>query len=180
MLPNDPETAVKILHDLKQQTQGLVLEIRRLVYALRSSTLDELGLMGSLRESIEGFHGVAHGLRISLEGDEQALRRLPAAYEQAAERIAQEALTNTVRHASANCCRLIMEVQEGSLPLLQMTIEDDSLGLQPGYSPGVGIASMIDRAETLGGSVKFEPNRPQGTRVVVRLPLPNDPPSSER
>jgi signal transduction histidine kinase len=174
LLPDDPQAATKILCDLKEQTQGLVLEIRRLVYALRSSTLDELGLIGSLREAIEGFRGSINGVRISLEGDEQALRQLPAAHEQAAERIALEALTNVARHAHANCCRLVLEIQEGPPPLLHLTIEDDGRGLRPGYSPGVGIASMIKRAEALGGSLNFETNRPQGTRVVVKLPFPHD------
>jgi signal transduction histidine kinase len=174
MLPDDPQAATKILCDLKEQTQGLVLEIRRLVYALRSSTLDELGLIGSLREAIEGFRGSANGLRITLDGDEQTLRLLPAAHEQAAERIALEALTNVIRHAHANCCHLVLELQEGPPPLLHMTIEDDGRGLRPGYSPGVGIASMIKRAEALGGSLNFETNRPQGTRIVVKLPFPHD------
>ncbi len=180
LLPDDPQATTRILYDLKEQTQGLVLEIRRLVYALRSSALDELGLLGSLREAIEGFRGSANGLKITLKGDEQALRQLPAAHEQAAERIALEALTNVVRHANADRCRLVLELQEGPPPLLQMTIEDDGRGLPPGYLPGVGIASMLERAEALGGSIKFETNLPQGTRVVVRLPLPNDHHPAER
>ena len=180
MLPDNPEAVIKILHDLKKQTQGLVLEIRRLVYALRSSTLDELGLLGSLQEAIVGFQGSVDGLQIILEGDEQTLRQLPAAHEQAAERIALEALTNVVRHANADCCRIVLEIQTQPLPLLQIIVEDDGWGQQPVNSSGVGIASMIKRAESLGGSVQFERNRPHGTRVVARLPLPDSSHSSER
>lgn len=171
MLTVDPETAAQILQELKAQTQGLVLEIRRLVYALRSSTLDELGLVGSLREAVEGFRGSSNGLQITLEADEQDLAGLPAAHEQAAERIALEALTNVVRHSNAYHCRLVLRVQPGTPRQLVMKIEDDGRGLPEHYSPGVGIFSMIQRAEALEGSVRFEPNHPNGTRVVARLPF---------
>jgi signal transduction histidine kinase len=180
LLPEDPQGAVEILQQLKKQTQGLVLEIRRLVYDLRSSALDELGLLGSLKEAVEGFRGSANGLSISLEGDEQALRGLPAAHEQAAERIVLEGLTNAVRHANANRCRLSLEVQEHPRRELQLTIEDDGRGVLPGASPGVGIVSMIERAEALGGRVRVEPNQPCGTRVVATLPLPYKTQPSER
>jgi signal transduction histidine kinase len=84
----------------------------------------------------------------------------------AAYRIAQEALTNVVRHARAT--RAVVAVERLGDELL-LTVDDDGRGAQ-GASEGSGILGMRERAALLGGSVELAPSPRGGTRVTVRLP----------
>jgi signal transduction histidine kinase len=92
---------------------------------------------------------------------------LPAAVEVAAYRIAQEAMTNVARHASAGNCMVRFKVTDA----LELEIVDDGKGLPPSPRHGVGLVSMKERASELGGSFEIEPGRDGGTRVYARFPL---------
>jgi signal transduction histidine kinase len=100
----------------------------------------------------------------------EQLPTLPAAVEVAAYRIAQEALTNVVRHASARACTLRVAV-DASAHLLRVLVEDDGSGLPNGYRKGVGMHSMAERAAELGGSCEIGPRSEGGTRVDATLPI---------
>jgi signal transduction histidine kinase len=86
-------------------------------------------------------------------------------------RIAQEAITNVVRHAQAQRCNVSILVQDHHLDL---TIADDGKGHPANFRFGVGLNSMRERAEELGGHIDFENQPAGGMRVQVRLPLPKD------
>ena len=168
-LAHDP-VGDAMVADLTRRTQDAVADIRRLVYALRPPALDELGLVSALRESAAQYGYEGHGeLRIAVEAPDE-LPPLPAAVEVAAYRIAQEALTNVVRHAGARRCavRLARDVAAGTLCI---EIEDDGRGLGPDHRSGVGLSSMRERAEELGGAFAIEPIPGGGTRVRAELPL---------
>lgn len=167
-LAHDP-LADTLLSDLIACTQEAVADIRHLVYALRPPSLDELGLLPVLQEQVLLYSDQGqHEIHVSLKAPE-SLPPLPAAVEVAIFRIAQEALTNVVRHSCASRClvRLALHEQER---LLELEIEDNGRGLAPARSTGVGLASMRERAEELGGTceVKQAPNG--GTWVHVQLP----------
>ena len=166
MVEEDPATARALIHDLKTQTQSAVADIRRLVYALRPPALDDLGLVAAIRETAAQYG--ANGLRVSVEAPED-LPPLPAAVEVAAYRIAQEAMTNVARHAEANKCvvRLTLDKETGQLDL---EVRDDGRGLSPERGQGVGLSSMRERAEELGGSCVVESSSAGGTRVRATLP----------
>jgi signal transduction histidine kinase len=87
----------------------------------------------------------------------------------AAYRIAQEALTNVVRHAHAHTCtiQLALDVGRG---VLDLAIEDNGRGVAVGQRGGVGLRSMRERAEELGGTCTLEALPQGGTRVRARLP----------
>jgi signal transduction histidine kinase len=93
---------------------------------------------------------------------------LPAAVEAAAYRIAQEGLTNVVRHAAASSCSLRLAC--ASAGDLCLEIVDNGRGLPSVRSTGVGLISMRERAEELSGDCVIEPASAGGTRVSVRLP----------
>jgi signal transduction histidine kinase len=93
--------------------EAAISDIRRLVYNLRPPALDELGLDGAMRESAAQY--ATNGLRISVDAP-KSLPSLPAAVEVAAYRIAQEALTNVVRHAHARECAVRLRL-DGELEL---------------------------------------------------------------
>jgi signal transduction histidine kinase len=169
-LAHDP-LAGTLLSDLIVQTQEAVADIRRLVYALRPPALDELGLIPTLQEQIPLYSDQGqHELHVSLETPE-SLPPLAAAVEVAIFRIVQEALTNVVRHSHASRCvvRLALHEQEG---LLELEVEDNGRGLAPERSAGVGLTSMRERAEELGGTCDVRRGGSGGTCVQVRLPFP--------
>jgi len=167
-LAHDP-LADTLLSNLIASTQEAVADIRHLVYALRPPALDELGLIPALQEHVLQYSDQEHrAIHISLEAPEH-LPPLPAAVEVAIFRIAQEALTNVVRHSHASRCvvRLALHEQER---LLELKIEDNGRGLAPTRSTGVGLASMRERAEELGGTCEVNQVPTGGTCVQVRLP----------
>jgi signal transduction histidine kinase len=163
-LAHDP-LADALLTDLAQRTQATVADIRRLVYALRPPALDELGLVSALRELILQF---SDQVAIYLDMPE-CLPELPAAIEVAVYRIAQEALTNVVRHAHAHYCDICLTLDEPA-GWLSLSIQDDGCGLPPSRTVGVGLVSMRERAEELGGRWTIEQIKSGGTRILAQLP----------
>jgi signal transduction histidine kinase len=84
-------------------------------------------------------------------------------------RIAQEALTNALRHARASTITLSLSRDGGEAVL---GIEDDGVGIPPGAAAGMGLRAMAHRAARLGGSITIAAAAPQGTRIICRWPLP--------
>ena len=164
-LAHDP-VADALLADLAAHTQAAVADIRRLVYGLRPPALDELGLIATLREAT--VPPGAGGLTITVEAPAR-LPPLPAAVEVAAYRIAQEALTNVVRHADAHTCTIRLALDEAA-GVLALEIRDDGRGLAAPRPTGVGLASMRERAEELGGHLMIASAPAAGTCVQARLP----------
>jgi signal transduction histidine kinase len=167
-LAHDP-LAGTLLSDLITRTQEAVADVRRLVNALRPPALDALGLLPALNEQILQYSDVGdQALHISLEAPAD-LPPVPAAIEVAVFRIAQEALTNVVRHAHATRCIVSLALCEQE-QVLSLTITDNGCGLLPRRATGVGLASMRERAEELGGTWEIKTLLSGGTRVQARLP----------
>jgi len=164
-LADDPG-ADALLSDLAKRARDAVADVRRAVRALRPPTLDELGLVPALRET--AAHYEADGLRISVEAPEE-MPPLPAAVEVAAYRIAQEAMTNAVRHAGANRCFVRFDLDEEA-GLLCLEVADDGRGIGEDRGLGVGLSSMRERAEELGGTCVVEVAPKGGTRVRAEVP----------
>jgi signal transduction histidine kinase len=141
-------------------------DLRRVVYGLRPPALDDLGLEGAIRGQADRLQS-GTALNITLEAD--ALPMLPAAVEVAAYRTAVEAIANTVRHAHAQRCSVRLQLLATNE--LRIDIEDDGHSGEP-WVPGVGMASMRERAEELGGTFTAGPVAGGGARVVASLPLP--------
>jgi signal transduction histidine kinase len=100
--------------------------------------------------------------------------RLPVELETLLYRIAQEALTNCAKHAAAHTVELRLGVHEGRVNL---TIEDDGAGFDPaalasgGATPGLGLLSMRERAEFMGGTLTVDSRLGLGTKISVELPM---------
>jgi signal transduction histidine kinase len=159
----DPTAATSLLRQLEVATRATVGEVRRLVYDLRPPALDELGLLEAIRDRARQWSG--HGLAITVEGPDD-LPPLPAAVEVAAYRIIQEAVMNVVRHAAAQHCAIRLATATG----LEIEVEDDGAGLPPQHAAGVGLRSMRERAEELGGVLTIQSEPGQGTTVRAQLP----------
>ena len=111
------------------------------------------------------------GWRIEITATPTPLPPLPAAVEVAVYRIALEAVTNVYRHAKAKSCAVTIAAQPHSL---QLCIVDDGPGFPATLQRGVGLNSMQERAEELGGRFTFENQAAGGARVQVWLPLPGE------
>lgn len=157
------------LDALRAGLRGTVVEVRRLVEGLRPAAIDELGLFGAMAELGRELAG---GCGLDLTLDLPAERPiLPAAVEVAAYRIAQEALTNVVRHAGARTCRVAARLTPDAL---EVEVTDDGCGgaepgARVGIGVGIGIGSMHERAGEIGGLLDVRGLDP-GTSVRLHLP----------
>lgn len=163
-LDNETETARALLKESMTESQTLITEIRRLVYGLRPPALDQLGLLSAIREQAAQYQ--MNGLQVTVSAPD-SLPTLPAAVEVAAYRIVQEALTNVSRHARAKTCTVTLAINKD----LEIEVRDDGIGLSQTRKPGVGLSSMRERAEEIGGMCVIENAEKGGTRVKARLPL---------
>lgn len=167
LLASNPTEAARLLRGLKAQNQATVSEIRRLVYELRPPALDELGLVGALQAHAAQLHN-PQSLQIQITAWPNPLPPLSAAVEVAAYRIALEAMTNAARHAGARNCAVRLQAEDSRLTL---SIGDDGRGLEPNGRYGVGLHSMSERAEELGGKLLVDSGNGGGVRVTAVLPL---------
>ena len=166
LIPSDPDAADELVVELREEIRGAIADIRRLVYDLRPPALDDLGLVEALRQLAERYDSKDGPLRVVVEAPED-LPNLPAAVEVSVYRITQEALTNVARHARATTCVVRLAVNDN----VALEIVDDGVGIPAGRSAGVGLSSMHERAEELGGTCTVEALPEGGTRVLARLPL---------
>jgi signal transduction histidine kinase len=160
----DPEKTDRLLRELGGETKGAIDDIRTLVYGLRPPALDELGLVGAVREQAALLSETAE-FEIAVESPD--LPELPPAVEVAAYRIVTEALTNVVRHARATECRVSLQLDGG----LVLEVADDGVGLADGARMGIGLRSMRERAAELGGSFAVDREAGGGACIRVRLPV---------
>lgn len=165
LIPTNPQKAHELLVSLKAQAQEAILDVRRLVYDLRPPALDDLGLVGALRQSASRYE--AGSLRFSFDVDEP-LPTLPAAVETAAYRIALEAMTNVMRHAQATLCLIGLRCEDGHFIV---TVRDNGKGLREAQQSGVGLQAMRERAGELNGQCVIQALPAGGTLVQAGLPL---------
>lgn len=165
LVKSNPEAAQAVLRDLTRQSQTTLEDVRRLIHQLRPPVLDDLGLAAALQSLAASC--ARSGVSITLKASDD-IPDLPAAIEAAIYRITQEALTNMIRHAEAANCQVHLCVRHG----LCLMICDDGVGIPSSRVSGVGLLSMRERAEELGGSCHVGPGEQGGTTVRVQLPLP--------
>ncbi len=176
VLTSNPSVADQMLGELGREIEVAMADIRRLVYALRPPALDELGLVAALRAHVMQYQlpeigkdgpGKETQLTVTIDAP-PSLPPLPAAIEVAAYRIACEALANVARHAVAHSCHIILALGHDAL---YVEISDDGTGLASERQVGVGLVSMRERAEELGGTCAILSGSGHGTRIVTLLPL---------
>jgi len=166
----DTAATETLLIQLESEIELVIGDIRRLVYNLRPPALDELGLIGAVREYTArlGSEAQANNPALKVTVDAPAsLPALPAAVEVAAYRIVQEAVTNVIRHAHAQTCQVRLLADN----TLQLEVHDDGIGIEEARPAGVGLASMRERAQELGGTFTIRKAQPCGTQITACLPL---------
>ena len=148
-------------------------QLRDISHQLHPSILDHLGLVTALRRLAENFENrYSRPMRVIAQN-------VPEQFSQEVSvelyRIAQEALNNVVRHAGEDVTVTI--TLQGTSWGLDFTICDTGSGMDTGnlrVSHGLGIKSMAERADSIGGSLAIESVSGQGTCICVRVPLAED------
>jgi signal transduction histidine kinase len=167
LVSSDPAEADRLLRWARTDVAAALADVRRLVHDLRPPALDDLGLVGAVRQQAERLLAPRGTAEVTAgPGTDD----LPAAVEVAAYRIASEALANVAKHASARSCRVDLARQPDGA--LVVTVSDDGRGIAPGAPAGVGLVSLRERAAELGGRCTVECPATGGT--VVRAVLPAD------
>jgi signal transduction histidine kinase len=172
------------LDEVKALAVRTLEEVHRLILDLRPAVLDDLGLFSALRWYAER---ALSGRGIAVRCEIQELdRRLPPEFEIALFRIGQEVMNNIARHARAESVLIQLGPHApapGGPRELRIEIEDDGQGFDPGTAPEdrphYGLIGIRERAELLGGIATIDSAPGHGTRVEVRVPLPEGGPASQ-
>ncbi len=159
--------ALEVAQSLNALMDETVQTARAIARRLRPSLLDDIGLTAAIDWMARDVAGRAD-LDVRLKGDD--VGPMAGSITTAAYRIAQEAVTNVVRHAQARSVTIELESDGKGL---RMAIVDDGIGMrQPSDVPAtLGMLGMRERAEDLGGSVVWEAGVRGGTRVSVYIPF---------
>lgn len=144
-------------------------DVDNLVWELRPTALDDLGLRAALANYVQSWSNRV-GIPATLHTSGLLDDRLPADTETALYRIAQEALTNVAKHAKAANVEVILERRTDSVLLI---VEDDGVGFDPATTgstgQGFGLLGMHERAGLVGATIEIESSVGQGTTVLVRM-----------
>jgi PAS domain S-box-containing protein len=165
------EQAREAAGTLRASVAAALESVKRIARGLRPSILDDLGLEEALeRLGVEMTR--THGFAVDLQVTGARLPRLPEATEVALYRIAQEALTNTGKHAAAKSVSVLVHRYEVTVRLV---IEDDGSGFDVAETPSdrqLGLVGMRERAHLVGGSMTVESSPGHGTTIGVNVPIP--------
>jgi len=170
-LGSSPQQSVdRRLESLAHVASDAIEELDRLVLDLRPAQLDHLGLVATLRWYATRVNSQSE-LKTQLEVRGRA-QRLQPEVETALFRIAQEALTNVLRHANAKQVEVVLSFES---ELLSLEVTDDGVGFDAGATnaapSSLGLIGMRERAHLVGGVLVVRSRPGEGTRVSVTVPL---------
>ena len=164
------EQAREAAGTLRASVAAALEGVKRIARGLRPSILDDLGLEEAL-ERLGAETTRAHGFSVDLHVSGTRQPRLPEATEVALYRIAQEALTNTGKHAAAKSVSVLVHRDQATVRLV---IEDDGQGFDVTDALSerqLGLVGMRERANLVGGSMTVESSPGRGTTIGVNVPL---------
>jgi signal transduction histidine kinase len=177
LLPSDPGRVREELAELKQLAQSARKQLRESIMDLWPSEITNAKFEQDLLRYKEEHCQDGEQLALSVEVS-GALDRLQPRLRRSLYRIAQEAVTNTTRHASAAVASVMLRVGDGNV---QLTVQDDGHGFEPEVALArernrehFGLRGMIERAESFGGSCRFISQPGVGAKVRVSIPVGGD------
>jgi signal transduction histidine kinase len=162
------------LHEVTQELDRSIAEVRRISSNLRPSVLDDFGVVAALRLLCKDFEK-RQGIAAALHVDPAVPGQIDGHIEIAMYRIAQEALANIAKHAGATAVSVLLD-SPGTC--LRLVVQDDGKGFSPedvtrarGAGHGSGLISMRERSELLGGSLDVRTTADGGTAISVSIPF---------
>jgi len=159
------------LNDAASLLESTAGAIENVMSDLRPPMLDDYGLLPALQWYANEFSGRT-GIQVRVDGDEE-MKRMTQASEIALFRIAQEALNNVAKHAHAGHVHISLERSETEFAL---SVSDDGAGIDAAPAsvarrrPGLGMVTMRERTQAVGGRFEVAAASGGGTRVAVRIP----------
>ncbi len=161
------------LGTMRQRVAQMLDGVHKLIFDLRPSMLDHLGLFVALRWYAE-THLQPLGMRVHLD-EQGTLRRLPPRVETALFRVVQEAINNIARHSGARNVRLVFVCEPRQV---KIDVRDDGIGFDltevaraTDQQRGLGLVGMQERVGLLGGQIRIASDPEIGTRISIHLPL---------
>jgi signal transduction histidine kinase len=171
LVTRDPRRAAAELDTVRGLAADAIDELKAIVVGLRPIDLGGDGLGAALRRQAELLDRV-HPATVTFTSEPDPAPRLTQAREEAAYRIAQEALHNALRHGTPRKVRIALRAANGSLVL---EIADDGRGFEPATQAEatrrLGLASMRDRARAAGGRLDVSSRPGAGTSVRLEVPV---------
>lgn len=163
---NDREEGQVLIRELRQLTRGALAEMRSLLMELRPSAVMEARLGDLLRQLAEALIGRTNiVVKLDMHGD----CRMPDEVHMALYRIAQESITNIIKHSKATRVNisLLCEKLGGNVYNVTMEIKDNGRGFDPAAVPGsrFGLLDLRERAQAIGADLKMESAPGKGTRI---------------
>jgi PAS domain S-box-containing protein len=163
------------IEDLERLADRIAREMQHLALELRPPALDTLGLEVALQNHLEEW-STRHGIEADFHSAGMQSLRLPPEIETALYRVAQEGLTNCLKHARATHVSLVLERRAGTVSLI---VEDDGSGFDvqrtltsPEKANRLGIRGMRERLALLNGELEIESAPGSGTTIFARIPVP--------
>jgi two-component system sensor histidine kinase UhpB len=172
-IPATEEAIRSRLKSARQLAKGSLADLRKIVYGLRPTILDDLGLVPAIRwYARTNLEEAGISAQVQSEGE---IEPLAPELKSTLFRIAQEAINNVVRHSQAKSARIALNRNDREI---RLEIEDDGRGFdvataaeQALQSQRLGLLGIQERAELVGGKVKLDSIPGKGTRLQVNVPL---------
>lgn len=167
------------IEEVKRSAANIDRDIGFLSWELKPTELKDLGLVDALRSFVREWsnqYGISAEFQTS-QLDNDTVERLDISTETNLYRIVQEALSNVLKHARANCVNVLLHRREGHLILI---IEDDGRGFdhEPASATpalhGLGLIGMVERAALLKGTFEIDTHPGGGTTIIVSIPMQNE------
>jgi PAS domain S-box-containing protein len=163
----EPEKLISCLRELQQSSIHALREMRLLLFELRSPQDKGLNLMEALRRRLESVERRS-GIRVEVRFE--GVLSLPTHTQEELYRVANEALNNSLKHSGTKVVSIELQ---SSADQFEMRIEDQGCGFDPRGEDqgGIGVQSMRERVQRLGGEFSISSDPGKGTRVITRLKI---------
>lgn len=166
LFTRDPQAAAESLAEAEKLVDQVRRELTDLIHELRSTQMDSRDFHEILRTYATEW---AHASGVGVQLDIQPIDDLPLETEETMYRIMQEALANVARHSGAGQVVIELLRYDGEI---QLIVRDNGVGFTEMPGRGMGVTSMQERAEAIGGFTRITSQPGQGTEVRTVLPIP--------
>ena len=168
----DPAGADRHLAQCLQNLNATIRDVRNYITGLAPESLRRAGFAQAIESHITEL-GAGRNLRFDLKFDDEAVSRLTPAQTTEALQVAREAISNSLRHGGASFVTVRLHQSDREIGLL---VQDNGIGFDSRLeSAGHGLGNMQTRAGRIGATVRVESQPGRGTRVILTMPLQNQP-----
>ncbi|MFW5998725.1 MAG: sensor histidine kinase [Halanaerobiaceae bacterium] len=168
IIDKDVQQAKDELKSLKNIVRSSVQDVRKIIYDLRPMSLDDLGLIPTLKRYIDKFIKQTEiNINFEIRGEQKSL---PSSYEITIFRLVQEGLNNIYKHAQADRGRVCLEFAENQVNIL-IVDQGQGFDIDEVNNDKFGLISMRERCDLVGGEMKINSKKNKGTRIQISIPF---------